>query len=81
MNAGNTAKAYRKWLFGLELLKTKEFQDGIKYELRTSPTEGRVVIRFEDGNYDSSILESEYGTKNTENMIANIGFLTEHCAC
>lgn len=74
MNAGNSAKAYRRWLFSLEILKTKEFQDGIKYELRTSPTEGRVVIRFEDGLYDSSTLESDYGTEYTENLIANIGF-------
>ena len=74
MNMGNGVKAYRKWLFSLEVLKTKEFQDGIKYELRTSPTEGRVIIRFEDNKYDSSILESDYGTTYTENLIANIGF-------
>lgn len=74
MNAGNSVKAYRKWLFSLEVLKTKEFQDGIKYELRTSPTEGRVIIRFEDNEYDSSTLESDYGTTYIENLIANIGF-------
>ena len=74
MNAGNSIKAYRKWLFSLDLLKTKEFQNGIKYELRTSSTEGRVIIRFEDGEYDSSTLESDYGTTYTENLIADIGF-------
>lgn len=74
MNAGNRVNAYRKWLFSLEVLKTKEFQDGIKYELRTSPTEGRVIIRFEDNEYDSSTLESDYGTTYIENLIANIGF-------
>lgn len=74
MNTGNKVKAYRKWLFSLELLKAKEFQDGIKYELRTSPTEGRVVIRFEDGEYDSSFLENDDGTSYIENLIANIGF-------
>lgn len=74
MNAGNSVKAYRKWLFSLDLLKTKEFQDGIKYELRTSPTEGRVIIRFEDNEYDSSTLESDYGTTYIENLITNIGF-------
>lgn len=74
MNAGNTAKAYRKWLFNLEVLSTKEFADGIKYELRTSPTEGRVIVRYEDNEYDSSTLESDYGTKYTESLIANIGF-------
>ena len=74
MNRGNSVKAYRKWLFSLDLLNTKEFQDGIKYELRTSPTEGRVIIRFEDNEYDSSTLESDYGTTYIENLIANIGF-------
>ncbi len=74
MNARNSVKEYRKSLFSLEVLKTKEFQDGIKYELRTSPTEGRVIIRFEDNEYDSSTLESDYGTTYIENLIANIGF-------
>lgn len=74
MNTGNSTKAFRKWLFGLDILETKCFADGIKYELRTSPTEGRVIIRYEDDVYDCSTLESDYGTKFTENMISNIGF-------
>ncbi len=74
MNAGNRAKEYRKWLFSLELLKTKEFQNGVKYELRTSPTKGRVIIRYADGEYDSSFVENYDGTTYIENVIANIGF-------
>ena len=74
MNVGNSTKAYRKWLFGLEVLNTKEFEDGVKYELRTSPTEGRVIVRYEDDIYDSSVVESDYGTKYIETLVYDIGF-------
>ena len=69
MNKGNSVRAYRKWLFNLEILKIKEFEDSIKYELRISPEKGRVIIRYENGEYDCSIIENDFGKKYTENML------------
>ena len=61
MNAGNMAKCYRKWLFSLPVIKKSKELNGVSFELRQDPENNElIIVRYEDGRYDMSMLQSDY---------------------
>ena len=73
MNAGNRVKSYRKWLFNLPVLKVIETEEknGVRFELRKAE-KGLVLVRYEDDEYDSSILEWQYGKCYFQEILNNL---------
>ena len=73
MNAGNRAKQYRKWLNSLPVIRKSNF-DGISFELRQdSENNELVLVRYEDGKYDCSLLQSDYYKEQFDSMLKELG--------
>ena len=74
MNRGNEVKCYRKWLFSLPVIKKSRDFDGVSFELRQVPDNNELVfVRYEDGIYDSSSLQSDWSKEQFDEMLKNCG--------
>lgn len=73
MNAGVRAKQYRKWLFSLPVIKKSDF-NGVSFELRQDLENNKLVlIRYEDGEYDTSSFQSDWGKEQFDEMLKDCG--------
>lgn len=73
MNAGNRAKQYRKWLNSLPVIRKSNF-DGISFELRQDLENNElVIVRYEYGKYDCSLLQYDYYKEYFDSMLKEFG--------
>lgn len=74
MNAGNRAKRYRKWLNSLPIIKKSKDFAGVSFELRQDLENNELVlIRYEDGEYDTSSFQSDWGKEQFDEMLKDCG--------